>query len=233
MSNAVFWYSNKRFPVNVTRFSYSWRLMNKGSSKARRRQTIYPFRMVQGDLTVDLIFSTPDEYRRFCDFARGYHLAVTSSSGWVGDSVPSMHFDSDVIPEQTAGGNGMADVGGIRYEVTMPTVSPSFANDMVAPTLSLTLGIIRGVMFSTVSGSMTYGNMTYSLAAESNASSKPSSNEVKDSSGLDDAFAKVKSMQQTALQRKYYQKVANITAATVNGLVKKDEFDNMLSNRGH
>ena len=40
-------------------------------------------------------------------------------------------------------------------------------------------------------------------------------------------------MQQTALQRKYYQKVANITAATVNGLVKKDEFDNMLSNRGH
>lgn len=162
--NGRFSYSGGSFDVYVTKFSYNWSLKQKGSSQARKRQTIYPFRMVQSDLTVELQFRDLDEYRRFGEFARGYHLAVTSSAGQVGVDVPAMYFTSNVIPHQTLRGEGRADDGGIRYAVAMPTVPLAFSNDSVAPTMRLTLNILMDESgdsaLSSVSSSYVSGSLS-------------------------------------------------------------------------
>ena len=150
--NAYFSYSGRSFGVYLTKMSYTWEVMKKGASQGRQAQTVYPFRMVQGDLNVELQFpgiSDRDsdgngwkKYREFCDFIRSYHLLCTSSSGIMGDGVPFMYFSCSSIPSKTTAGNGMSVTGGIRYAVTVPSIDMKFSNDMVVQTINLTLGIL-------------------------------------------------------------------------------------------
>jgi len=140
--NGRFSYSGGSFDVYVIGFSYSWALDTKATSQARQRQTVYPFRAKQSDLNVTLQFRDVDEYRRFGEFARAYHMLVTSLSGRVGDAVPAMYFTSDTIPHQTMYGSGREDVGGIRYAVALPSIPMTFSNESVAPTVRLTLNIL-------------------------------------------------------------------------------------------
>ena len=142
--NATFSYSDKSIDVNLTKFYYSWKLSTRSSSVSRLYQVVYPFRAVQSSLNVELQFNGPDEYMEFCDFARGYHVAVAKSSGRVGAGVPEMIFSSAYVPAMTSSLNGKGDAGGILYSVALPSISVSISNDMVAPTLSLELQILSG-----------------------------------------------------------------------------------------
>lgn len=151
-TNATFSYGDNSFDVYLTRFSYSWKVMKKGSSQSRQAQTVYPFRMVQSDLNVELQFPGVGDrdangvgwktYRAFCDFVRSYHLRCTSDSGILGKTVPFMRFRSSAIPARTNDENGLAYAGGIDYAVTMPSINVVFSNDAVVQTVSLTLGIL-------------------------------------------------------------------------------------------
>lgn len=151
--NATFSYAGNSFDVYLTSFSYSWKVAKKGSSQSRQSQTVYPFRVVQSDLNVELQFPGIGDrdssgrgwktYREFCDFVRSYHLLCTGNSGIIGSSaVPFMRFRSSVIPARTDVDNGIAYAGGVDYAVTMPTVNVVFSNDSVVQTVRLTLGIL-------------------------------------------------------------------------------------------
>ncbi len=134
--NGTFTYSGKSFKVYVISFSYSWSLATKGSSQARQRQTVYPFRAMQSDLNVTLQFDGREELLKFADYARGYHIAVTSYSGLVGSGVPNMNFKLRL---------GKGDV--VDYDVALPSIPVAQSNDSVAPTMKLTLKILRDEMF--------------------------------------------------------------------------------------
>ena len=133
--NGVFSYFGMQFKVYVISFSYSWSLATKGASQARQRQTIYPFRATQSDLNVTLQFEDRWELLRFADYARGYHLAVTGSSGLVGSGVPNMNFKLTL---------GDGDI--ISYDVALPSIPVAQSNDSVGPTMRLTLKILRDEM---------------------------------------------------------------------------------------
>lgn len=187
--NGRFSYSGGSFDVYVTKFSYSWKLETKSSSQARQRQTVYPFRAVQSDLSVELQFPDIDEYRRFGEFARQYHMLVTSVAGQVGVNVPAMYFTSDTIPHQTMGNKGRSDVGGIRYAVSLPSIPMAFSNDAVAPTMRLTLNILMDESgdwaLSSASSSGVSGSFSDMLQLGSQQKVNPS--DVK--SGGDSAYA--------------------------------------------
>ena len=199
--NAKFSYSGGTREVYVTKFSYNWRLDTRGSSQARQRQTVYAWRAVQSELTVELQFASVDEYRDFAEFARAYHLAVTNVAGQVGVNVPAMYFTSDVIPHQTLEHSGMEYAGGIRYAVALPGIPLAYSNDNVAPKMRLTLQILmdesgdlalNGITSSTVSGSMremtTYRTVT-SNAVKSLGDAAYSA-ASKTASSIQDAFSR-------------------------------------------
>lgn len=175
MANARFYYSGGSRDVNITRFSYSWNLAKKGNSQARQRQTVYAWRAVQSDLTVELQFSNMDSYRDFAEFARAYHLAVTNVAGQVGNNVPAMYLVSDVIPHQTLEENGMAARGGIKYAVALPSIPLAYTNDSVAPTMRLTLRILADesgdLALNGISSSRTTGSMREMVTQKTTSSS--------------------------------------------------------------
>ena len=140
--NAELSYSGGDFSVNVIEFSYPWELASSGTAKGRQAQTIYPWRVVQGNLAVKLQFRDVNEYRDFAEYVRGYHLAATQ-----GNSMPKMTFSSSVI-----------GTGGISYQVIIPSVQQQYQFNMApAPTISLTLTIVKDMIDTgdTSSSSMT------------------------------------------------------------------------------
>lgn len=182
-TNARFWYGDDEmgensFGVYLTKFWYGWKVLKKGSSQARQAQTIYPFRMVQGDLNVELQFpgigDRDDDgngwktYREFCNFIRSYHLLCTSGSGVMGRDIPFMKFSCSKIPPKTYDGNGMGyvpgnngGIQGIRYAVAVPSINMTFSNDAVVQTVTLTLSILSddsGEMSSTIESSYKSGS---------------------------------------------------------------------------
>ena len=176
--NGRFSYSGGSRDVWVTNFSYSWKLAQRGSSKARQRQTIYAWRAEQSALNVELQFRDMDEYRDFAEFARGWHLAVTNGSGQVGVDVPAMIFESDTIPHQTTGEGGMGWAGGIRYAVALPSIPLAYTNGSVGPTMKLTLDILMDesgdLALGSIASSATIGSMKQLTASVTSGSVKTS-----------------------------------------------------------
>lgn len=176
-ANGSFSYSGGgTFPVYVVSYSYSWSLETKGSSQARQRQTIYPFRRSQSDINVTLQFPTRERMREFADWCRTYHLAVTSSSGIVGENgVPDMVFTLN-IPSRTYEMSGQPysyNGRSFTYNVLMPSINVVQSNESIAPTMRLTLRIVGGgdyekdVATSWTSGSVTESIMNNRVTANS------------------------------------------------------------------
>lgn len=142
--NARFEFSGNSFPVYVTRFSYSHMLTNMGTSQARQSYTMYPNRVEQSELSVDVQFRSPDEYRKFADFINDYHRSVT------GVSKPDMmHLKSSKIRS-----------GGIDYGVAIKSVPFKFDYKMVAPKMTLSLTILKDMLDSEGTSSEMTGTMT-------------------------------------------------------------------------
>lgn len=183
--NGVFSYSGGSFAVYVISYSYSWNLETKGSSQARQRQTVYPFRASKSDLNVVLQFSSMEELRNFGSFARGYHESVTSHSGLVGtNGVPNMKFTLNIpsrkylsYDKNEKNKSWVVTYGGrsFTYGVALPSINVVQSNDSIAPTMRLTLKILSGADFdsstetSWSSGSLTdtikESNVTYESVA--------------------------------------------------------------------
>lgn len=142
--NATFSYASRVANVWVTKFWYSWTLLTKSSSISRLAQTTYPFRAVQGELNVEMIFTSGRDYIQFCNFARDYHQAVANGSGKLGGSVPELVFSCGSIPAVTSQLDGRGDAGGIEYSVAIPTVPVKVSYDAVAPTMTLSMPILSG-----------------------------------------------------------------------------------------
>lgn len=165
--NGRFACGGKSVDVYVTKFWYTWRLNTKGTSQARQKQTIYPFRMEQSSLNVELQFPTVDEYRAFGEFARWYHLLVTQASGLVGSSVPKMIFTSSAIPKM---GYGSDIIGTIKYSVALPSVPMTFSVDSVAPTMTLELHILEDMSGDLATESVTEGSFSAMFSPSVNSS---------------------------------------------------------------
>ena len=179
--NGRFSCSDKNFDVYVTKFWYTWKLNTKGTSQARQKQTVYPFRVEQSSLNVELQFSTLDEYRAFGEFARWYHLLVTQASGMVGSAVPKMVFTSNAIPRM---GYGKDIVGTIKYSVALPSVPMAFSVDSVAPTMTLELHILGDMSGDLATESITEGSFS-SMFSSNNKSSGSSGGKNNKTSALD------------------------------------------------
>lgn len=132
--NAYFQYNGTKFDVNVKKLSYSWALQNKGSSQSNTGHTIYPYRYEQSSLAVTLMFADKDEYTSFRRFVSSYHNDIAGRSG----TVPPLYFRGQDMNDET----GYRRSDGFDYEVVISSAPFSYGNDMVAPEMSLTLGIL-------------------------------------------------------------------------------------------
>ena len=176
--NGRFSYDGNNFDVFVTSFSYSYSLEKKGSSQARQRQTIYPFRATQSDLNVVLQFMSREELLSFGLYARDYHLAVTSTAGLVGSAVPNMTFRLKLDGEHV-----------LKYGVALPSIPIAQSNDSIGPTMRLTLKILKDMsgdmdFVNDVITSKAYSNMTKMIresAAKQKTADAPSSGKSDDS----------------------------------------------------
>lgn len=124
--NAYFEFDGDRFDVNIVDLSYSWALVNKGASQARRAYTIYPNRVEQSPISVTLVFRDPDEYRRFGEWCMEYQRKATSTA-----NPPVMTLTSKAVGD------------GVRYGVVIGSVPMSFDYRMSAPKMRLSLAIVR------------------------------------------------------------------------------------------
>lgn len=157
--NGNFTWSGGSFEVYVISFSYSWKLETRGSSQARRAQTVYPFRATPSDLNVTLQFESQERMVAFAKFARAYHLGVTSKAGEVGKSVPEMFFELTLSSSRFK-----------RYSVALPSVPVRQSYDAVAPTMRLSLKVLADTadgklnFAKAYAKSVTRGNMTDAIS---------------------------------------------------------------------
>lgn len=199
--NGLFEYGSNRFSVNVTSFSYSTTLRTKGGSSGRQRQVVYPVRVEQSDLNVELIFRDPEEYHAFGEFIRQYHLTSTSST-----IAPMMWFKSPAIGS------------GVNYGVAVDQVPMSFTNNMPpAPTMTLRLKILRDMIdTSEVSASKMTGNMQWLV-------DKNTAAEILEAINKDDSF---KTPEQEAID-----KVMGAMGSILGGIATNKAEDKNHANR--
>lgn len=164
--NAAFSFNGSTMQVNVTNFQYAWQIALSGKASTRQGQTVYPKRVEQTGISVNLIFRDQQEYLDFGSFVRGYHLGITSMS-----NPPMMHL--------TLYGWAMGFVGEITYGVVVSNVAMTFKNDMdAAPSLTgLKLELVENNIdvFETDKSSSTTGSfdnlVTTAKVTSSNVSS--------------------------------------------------------------
>lgn len=165
------------FDVIVRSFDYSWALATSGQSFSRQRKVVYPKRVERTSINVSLIFRNVDEYLAFGRFMRDCHLQLTSVN-----NAPDLFFVSSEIRRSNAfnddDGNGQY---GVKYSVVVEKVPMRVNISTVAPTMNLTLGIVRdmfeialdgetGIQFAEV-GSAELHNAGENLVSSSNIAS--------------------------------------------------------------
>lgn len=126
--NAAFSYGGATFDVNMTRFSFSWAMAEKGRAQTRMSYTVYPYRVEQSKLTVELVFRDVPEYLRFWRFVEAYQRGAVSSGSHY------MRFKSAVIQKSK---------GGCDYGVALESVPFAVRHTDVAPKMTLTMFIMR------------------------------------------------------------------------------------------
>lgn len=199
--NAEFEFGGRSFPVVVVRFEYSWKLVTTGSSQSRHRHVVYPKRLERTPLTVLLAFRNIDEYIAFGRFMRDCNIGLTSSA-----NPPDLFFTSSAIrpyASYSTSGSAIANYG-VKYSVTVPSVSMSVKVDTVAPTIPLTLTIIRDMLepeldngagiSAAMSGSVELQNPSDELATHN----MPSNYNISTDARLSDVFQLNKTMTDVA-----------------------------------
>ena len=167
--NAAFSYDGSVMRVNVTNFQYAWQIALSGKASTRQGQTVYPKRVEQTNISVNLVIRDQQEYLDFGKFIRAYHVGVTSTS-----NPPMMRL--------TLYGWAMGCVGEITYGVVVSDVAMAFKTDMdVAPQISgLRLELIENSVdvFETDTSSGTSGSFDDLVVS---ANEKVTSSEVSSS----------------------------------------------------
>lgn len=129
--NAYFQFNGETVYVYVTRLSYSWSMKNKGTSQAKQRKTLYPYRVEQSPLSISIVFSDNEEYRSFRSFIDSYHQYLTSSAG----AVSGLVFASSSNMGKQTGKR-------FRYEVAFETFGFSVDYKTIAPVINANLTIL-------------------------------------------------------------------------------------------
>lgn len=141
--NARFEFGHESFDVIVQKFDYSWRLVTTGDSQSRQRHVVYPKRVERTALSVSLIFRNRDEYIAFGKFMRDCHLGLTNYN-----NPYDLFFISSKIKHANKWFDSESNVEryGIKYSVAIKSIPMNVAVDTVAPTMTLTMEIIRDML---------------------------------------------------------------------------------------
>lgn len=126
--NAIFSFAGREFGVNMTKFSFSWAMAEKGRAQARRTYTVYPYRVEQSKLTVELIFRDVQELLDFWKFVTDYQQSAVTSADY------QLRFKSGAI---------QAAKGGCDYGVALEGVPFSVKNTDIAPKMTLVMFIMK------------------------------------------------------------------------------------------
>lgn len=149
--NAYLIFNGEKFPLYVKRMSYPLQTMHKGDSQSRRGYTLYPYRVVRGDIALTVVFRSVDDYKKFGAFIAKYHQSV------VGNGYGVMRFMSS---RRTYDNMGISSNHYIDYGVTIEKLNLAVAYDIpAAPELSFNMYILDDEYMGQASASTMTGSV--------------------------------------------------------------------------